>query len=424
VAVLALCAPATAQDAPDELRVVTLDEAIRLALRASPTAVAADVATRDAELQAREALGDFLPSLNLGSTFANSSNERFDAATGRLVSESYSAQATASYEIFSFGRRIADRRAASARLGAAAADEIDQDFAVALATTEAFYGVAGAVEQVRVAERRLERARAQLEAARVRLELEAVPRSDVLRAELEVGNAELAVLDARVERTTSALRLGRQTGLPGEVLADDGALPETAPGLPELQSLVPLAEASAPPVQATRARLRDRSARTFSAYTQYAPSLRINGGLDWFAFDFPPRDRSWNLRLTLSVPLFDGFAREGTVARARAQERLARIQHQDAVRGARVNVEDAYRRILAAEQRVTIAGRGVELAREDLRVQEERYELGVATILDLQASQVALADAENTWVLERQELGLALARLESVLGRPLEELST
>ena len=91
--------------------------------------------------------------------------------------------------------------------------------------------------------------------------------------------------------------------------------------------------------------------------------------------------------------------------------------------GARVEVEDAYLRIDAAEQRVSIADRGRTLAAEDLRVQEERYQLGAATIVDLQTSQVALADAENAWVLERQSLGIALAQLEAVLGRSLQEIS-
>jgi outer membrane protein len=63
----------------------------------------------------------------------------------------------------------------------------------------------------------------------------------------------------------------------------------------------------------------------------------------------------------------------------------------------------------------------VLLAREDLRVQEERYTLGVATILDLQTSQVNLSDAEVNAVRARQALGTAIARLEAILGQRLRE---
>ena len=76
-----------------------------------------------------------------------------------------------------------------------------------------------------------------------------------------------------------------------------------------------------------------------------------------------------------------------------------------------------------AARRVQIARRALELAREDLRVIEERYRIGVATILDLQTSQVALAEAEIEWVRVRQDLGVAVAALEAVLGEPIPEVA-
>lgn len=403
---------------------VTLREAIERALVYSPAAISARVVTENAEAGKREAFGDYLPTLNVGSTFANSSNQRFDQTTGQLVSESYTAQVQASYEIFSFGRRIANNRAAGARLDAAIANERDQDFAVALATTQVYFDVAAAQELARVAQQRIDRAQAQLDFAETRLELGTVTRSDVLRAELEVSNAELALLDAEVEFRTSALRLGRQIGVSGEVRTGDAALPETVPDLPELDLLVTIAEREAPPVLSAEASVKDWTAQKQTIWTRYAPSLRINGGYDWFDFNFPPTNQSWSFRLTANLPVFDGFSREAALWRNQSQERLAQAQYRDAVIGARVEVEDAWLRIQAADRRVVIADRGLTLAREDLRVQEERYQLGVATIVELQTSQVALADAENAWVLERQNLGLALAQLEAVLGRSLEDITT
>jgi outer membrane protein len=409
-----------ADPAPEEL---TLSEAIERALEYAPAAVSARVAVDEASSGVLEARGDYLPSINLGSTFATSSNERFDQATGRLVSENYSAQATASYEVFSFGRRLATNRAARARLDAAIAGERNQDFAVALNTTQLFYDVAAAAELTEVARQRLERAQAQLEFAQVRLEVGTVTRSDVLRAELEVGNAELALVDAEATLRGSSLRLGRQVGVSGPVGVVADALPSMAPGLPPLAELVAFAEDQAPPVLSAQAQLRDRTAQKWSTLTRYAPSLRVSGGLDWFAFDFPPSDRSWNLRITASIPVFDGFSREASLSRNQAQERLAEARYRDAMIAARGDVEDAVSQIDAAEQRVVIAERGLGLAREDLRVQEERYQLGAATILELQTSQVALADAENAWVLERQNLGIAVAQLEAVLGRSVQEIN-
>ncbi len=90
---------------------VTLEEAIRLALDNDPAAIAAEAAVETASAGLLEARGAWLPSLNVGSAYANSSNERFDQTTGQLVSQNYSAQVSANYTLFSGGRRLAQHRA-------------------------------------------------------------------------------------------------------------------------------------------------------------------------------------------------------------------------------------------------------------------------------------------------------------------------
>ncbi|HEX5520721.1 MAG TPA: TolC family protein [Longimicrobiaceae bacterium] len=410
--------------AQDGVRVVTLDEAIDRALRVDPAAIAAEGAVRSARAGVQQAAGAWLPSLNLNSGYANSSNERFDQSTGRLVSENYTAQLAAGIDVFTGGRRVAQQRGARAELGAAGAQERAQHFQTVLSVTDGYYAAAAAAELVGSAEQRLERARKQLSFAKTRLEVGSATRSDVLRAELEVGNAELAKVDAESGLRTARLQLGRLLGYDEQVQPAPSALPEQAPSLPSAELLAARAEASSPAAVAAKASASARRTETYAAYTSYMPTLRLTGGYDWFSFDFPPDQKSWSYRLLLSFPIFNGFQREANVARARAAERTAEARAHDAAIGARIAAEDAAREIGAAEQRVQIAERTVELAREDLRVQEQRYQIGNSTILDLQASQIALADAEVAWVRARQALGTAVARLEAVLGETLDQMPT
>lgn len=419
-AALALAAPLHAQDS---LRVVTLQEAVASALQTDPAAVAASTTESTARAELRQARAAWLPSLFLNSAYANSSNQRFDQATGRLVSENYTAQLAAGYDIFTGGRRLAQQRSAHAELGAAAARTRAQRFRTTLETQRNFYAAAAAAELTAAAEQRLARASQQLDFARTRLEIGTATRSDLLRAELEVGNAELALVDARSALRSARLELGRDMGVDDEVQPAAGVLPSAAPDLAPVEVLAARAERSAPDALAAQATVRAREAERFAAYTTYLPTLRLTGGYDWFSFEFPPSQESWSLRLTASVPLFNGLQRETNVARARAAERLAEAQARDAAIGARIAAEDAAREIEAAERRVAIAQRAVELAREDLRVQEERYQLGNATILDLQTSQVALADVEVAWVRARQALATAVGQLEAVLGETLPDLA-
>jgi outer membrane protein len=353
--------------------------------------------------------------------YNNSSNQRFDQATGQLVSQSYTAQLQGGYDLFTGGRRLLTHRAVNAQVAAADAQYASQRFTTVLAATEAFYAAAAATDIVRAADQRLQRARDQMTAAETRLELGTATQSDALRAEIEVGNAEAALLDAESSMRTATLELGRRVGIGGHVMAAEAALPERGPALPPLEDLIQRATETSPAVIAASATLRARRSERLASFTPYLPTLRLTGGYDWSAFTFPPEERSWSMRLTANLPVFNGFQREAGLQRTAAAERVAEARARDAEIAARVAVESAAAEIASAERRVAIAARSVQLAREDLRVQEERYAIGVATILDLQTSQVALSDAEVAAVRARQSLGTAIARLEAILGQRLRE---
>ena len=102
------------------------------------------------------------------------------------------------------------------------------------------------------------------------------------------------------------------------------------------------------------------------------------------------------------------------------------LRHLVAIQPGKANVHysqvwmQPQQQIESAGRRVAIARRTVELAREDLRVQEERYQIGSATIVELQTSQLALAEAESGFVRSRQQLGVAVATLEAVLGERID----
>jgi outer membrane protein len=414
---------ALAQSDGGDGTVISLTEAIRLSLEREPAAVAAAGAVSSAQADQLQARGALLPSVTVNGIFANSSNQRFDQATGQLVSQNYTSQLQGSYELFGAGRRFATLRASGADVDAAEARYTAQRFQTILETTSLFYAAAGAADLVRVAERRQQRAQEQLKFAQVRLDLGTTTQSDVLRAEIEVGNAELAAVDARANLRTSELQLGRQVGVDAAVHPAPQSLPDRAPELPATEELVRRALGGSPSVVAADATLKSRRMTKIAAYTPYLPTVRLSGGYDWFAYDFPPAKQSWSLRLTASLPVFNGFQREASLRRAQVAQRTAEAQVRDAQLGARVDVESAVQAIEAAGRRVEISDRTVALAEEDLRVQEERYQLGVTTILDLQASQVALADAQVAAVTARQALGSAVAGLEAILGGPITQES-
>jgi hypothetical protein len=68
---------------------------------------------------------------------------------------------------------------------------------------------------------------------------------------------------------------------------------------------------------------------------------------------------------------------------------------------------------------IALAEESIVVAEEDLRVIQLRYELGVATILEVVNSQVALDEQLVNLVTARYDYAVARAQLEALLGRDL-----
>jgi len=405
-------------------RVVTLEEAIAAALQSHPSLIQGRGAVRTAEAGERTALGAFLPSLSMSSGASLSSTERFNPQTNTTVrgsNDSYSAGLSASVDLFTAGRRGAELRRARAATEAAEASLVNQRFAVILSVKRAFFDVLRADELIRVAEASLNRAREGLEAAQHRMNAGTATRSDVLRAELEIANARQALLQAQAQRRTAAFALGRVIGVDGAVGARLTESLEPRPLSVSDEELAMMVVRNAPSVRAAESAVRSAEAGAAAARAQYFPSLRFSSGYDWFNQDatLSGGRTSWSMRVGLSYPLFNGFAREASVERAEVEVTVARAQAEDARRAARAELERVLTGLRLAEQQIALAEEAVRVAEEDLRVQQERYRLGASTFLDQVASQVNLLQAELNRVAARYDYQIARAELEALVGREL-----
>ena len=75
--------------------------------------------------------------------------------------------------------------------------------------------------------------------------------------------------------------------------------------------------------------------------------------------------------------------------------------------------------LLTAYEQIGIAGTNVDAATEDLRVVQERYRVGAATILDLLTSEANLTQAQVNLVQARYNYLIARAQLEALVGHAL-----
>lgn len=403
---------------------LALEEVVKRALATSPVMVQATSTVHNAESGERVAMGAYLPWLSLNTGAGMASTERFNPTTNTTVtgsSDSYSAGLSSGIDLYTGGRRGAERNRASAVTDAAEATLTERSFAVTLEAKQQYFDVAKSGELARVAQARLERADEGLSAAQRRLQVGSATRSDVLRAQLEQTNAKQALLTALSAERSGAYALGRIIGSSTPVYPKLGVPIGPRPLALTEEELVRIVVEEAPVVQAAEANFEASRASATAARAAYLPTVRLSGGYDWFNQNaaFGGGNLSWSTRLSLSYPLFNGFAREDNVARAEAVARNATATAADTRLRARADFERVMNALKLASEQVDLSKQAVEVAREDLRVQEERYRLGMSTILDRITSQVNLMDAENNEVAARYDYEIARAELEALIGKSL-----
>src|SRR3989454_12342135 len=122
---------------------VSLAEAVRRALDVQPTVVQARGDQRNAGAGQRAAVGAFLPSISIGGSSNKASANRYNSATGQIVTvpsnTSYFGSLSASIDLFDGFRRLANTSAMSATADAADAEFMNQRAQVTATTQQLFF---------------------------------------------------------------------------------------------------------------------------------------------------------------------------------------------------------------------------------------------------------------------------------------------
>ena len=406
---------------PDTIPQVTLAEALEAAAQVDPDYVAALRQVGDAAWVRRGAWSAFLlPSIDFQWSLSQFEPEAFNIGTNELTDRLTQFSISASYDVFRGGAKFHDLTGAAAAVDGAGAGELEARYRTALATEAAYYDVIAQGQLLGVFEERVRRAREQLEVARARVLSGAAVQTDSLQLLLELTRAEVDELRQKSLLTIARIELGRRVGRSGAV---DAAPLDPAP-LPALpltrEQAVTEALEGSPSLLVARSRQRLTDAAFKAARASYLPTVSLFG--QWSGFDedvIPDAMKRTTLGISVSYPLFDGGGRQLRVYRASTERRVADAAAADAERTTIRDVTEAYEAYTTARATTELAERGVVVARENLRVQTERYRAGATTIIDLITAQVDLTEAEADLVQARQATRLALAGVEAILGRRL-----
>lgn len=407
---------------------LTLEEAIARANRVQPSVISAGGSVRNAEARQRSATGAFLPSLSLSASRGDnfSEGQQVDPSTGGFTtsgSSTGSLRTTVStgVDLFSGFRRGGEKRAANANRDAAEANFANARFQQQLTTTNTYFDALAAEHLMRVREASVRRAEEQLKVAIAKLHAGRGIRPDSLRSLVTLGNAQLQLVNAQTALATAEANLGRLVGEDGPVGAvDDSSLYQLLPRV-DTAALRTEALGSAPAVRSAEANAASARAAITIAKASYYPTLDLSASasLNGSSRNDYTLLKSRSISLGLSWPIFNRFQREQSLVSSQVSAEVAEASAAESRRQVIASLTAAVASLEAARLRIGISQTSVQAGQEDLRVQQERYRLGAATIVDVLTSQEALNQAEVDAVTARFDYVRARAEIAALIGRTL-----
>lgn len=125
---------------------------------------------------------------------------------------------------------------------------------------------------------------------------------------------------------------------------------------------------------------------------------------------------SSSLGLSLNFNLFNGFADKANLEESQAIYRSTREDYESTKRDILALIDNAITRLETFEELDAIFADNKESAEEDLRLATERYELGSATLLEVQDAQVALLRSNTSTIRNKYDYQIAHAQLLNAMG--------
>jgi outer membrane protein len=407
MAVLLLLVSTTAVPAQTAL---TIDDVRRLALEFNRQYLSAEQDVAIAKADITKAWSGALPSVSLNAGYNRSFTipKMFMDISGTMqeiplgFKNSFDATVSARQALWQGGKVLTALQIAKLykTYSAAVSDQVKAE--VVYNAEQLFFGTLLARAQLDVLNRALESNTANLDMVEKQFAQGMVSEFEVLRARVERQNLLPQILAAESEARLSEKRLKSFLGIELEkniTLVEDQA-DTSVTGLSPLDTLVGSAMAARPEMTQANT-LRNISGKAVKiARADYWPSLDAVGAYSWSSASDKftlsgNRSSSWTAGLALSFSIFSGGKTKGDVSYRKAQleqTRLNQLQVQDNIK---LEVEEAWDRILQAKQALDIQGATIASAEEGLRIARLRYESGLGTQLEVLSAQTALTEARR-----------------------------
>ena len=484
-AVLVAQIPSASSQPSRAVATLSLEDAIVLARQNNPLYLQTANLRKTADAQLRTAYGALLPSSNASFYTGYQQGGDIFVSGGSIAvgSDQLQSQYNLNVNYRLNAGTFVQPRAAKANREAAEADVTGAAETLRSGVTQQYITALRASATAALQDTLVHTQRANLELAKARVAVGADNILAVRRAEVALGQAEVAALTAHNSAEVETVRLFQQIGVqpPAEVTLTT-KFTVSRPAF-TMDSVLDLARRVNPAVYAARERERASQWSVKVAQSSYTPTLSLSTGWGGTSFQYTNSDflvqqteaqrkqglagclsqdsirtalnfeslgcrsqaryvfndsvanlvRASNsgqfpfkfarspmsFSAVVSIPVFDNFNREQRVEQAPIDRDNARLTVRARELQMTADVTQAYLNLVTAARTVELQEVNAQRAREELTYAQERYRVGAATFLDVTTSNGTFVQAQVDRVNAIYDYHRSFAALEAAVGRPL-----
>lgn len=428
-----LLAMASAAMAQDQL---TLKGAVELALQHNPALDASSAARDAASAGIAAARSGMLPKVNYSESWERSNNPVFvfsSLLTQRQFTQdnfalpalnrpgflnNFQSLVTVDQPIFDAGKTSRAVKVAQLTHNTSAEALRGMRMSVIAQVARSYYAALLGAEQLRVTSQALKSAEADLERAEARRAAGMATDADVLSIRVHVAKVREEQIqrsaDLAVARAALNEAMGLQLDTAHELTTPLAALPISTQSLADLEHT---SMDERPEVRQAQLARDMAGTRLADARGSYLPEVVARGAFEADRQQFYNKGgANWLLSIGLRWNLFNGFADKARIAANTATQRQADAEQTRVKTAVQLQVRQAWAALQAAQQRIDTARAAAEEAQESLRISQNRYAAGLATVTDLLHTETALLETQMRQIAAVHDQRVAATLLDFAAG--------
>ena len=427
---------------PEDLKLLTLAEAQRLALANNPDFRSIEFSIDAARARYYQSFSGYAPTLNAGMSLNQSFNKMYrskNTPKSSGQSENYRPSLSGSWLIFDSLQREMNILSKRYALRQTEAEVADARRLLLRAVAYAYNDIQLARARREIVSAQMEYSQDMLDDAERKYDAGTVLLSDVLNFRVQVDNArlELVKVDYNIKAALYVLAgyLGLSDGtIPDKVEFPPIAMPE-APALPAVEVYLDQALANRPDLRACRDRLEAARYNYYGAWGAFGPTVTANYELAYTAahtIRHGGADDSRNLTGTGSLSyglnvnwnLFNGFSDYFNLRAAGADVAAIDFLLAQTWIGVITDVRTAYENLKSSVEQARLSKEICQLTYETRQLVENEYNAGTVLVTRMNEAERDLVEAQNDLATAIVNISNAQAQLDAAvyaLGHPAEE---